>query len=295
MRMGMAAAIALFSVLAGLTPGLRSGLLGDDPLCKIDPTLAEETGCADWELGAIRAVGRAAPPDWATPPQAPLLALEGARTMAYARMTECVCGVRVAGGTKVQQAVTVDQETAIVVRGFIKGARVVQEEVLTVPGGINGVVTLEMRLLGDRGLGGQLPPRWPPAPSDPQPRRERRSTSPSFLPTPAIDALILDARGWQALPALYPQVLAEDRRTVYDWHSVGREHRDGFGRVTNDPEKAKALLHKQGATNPMVVKVARMEGSTTYIISPEDARRVIDADSTAQFLRKGRVVFVLGL
>jgi hypothetical protein len=107
--------------------------------------------------------------------------------------------------------------------------------------------------------------------------------------------LILDARGLSAFPALYPQVLAEGGRLVYDWHGVDREHRVLFGRVTNTVKKAETLLRQQGAANPLVVKVARMEGPTTYVIPAEDAKKVISADLDTQCLCKSRVFFVLGL
>ncbi|MBI4641657.1 MAG: hypothetical protein HY731_13250 [Candidatus Tectomicrobia bacterium] len=96
-------------------------------------------------------------------------------------------------------------------------------------------------------------------------------------------------------PALYPQVLAEGDRPMYHWDSVDREYRQLVGRVTNAVEKAKTLLKEQGATNPLMVKVACMEGSTNYVISAEDAKKVLSADLDTQFLRKSRVFFVLGL
>jgi hypothetical protein len=244
----------------------------------------------------IRATGEVVAPDGASknPAQAGLLVKEGARTMAYARIAECACGVRVAGGTKVQQAVTQDQEVATAVRGVIKGARVVQEDVMTVAGSLLGKVTVELRLQGDHGLGGTLPPRWREDTQKtngvPQPRHEEQP-SPA---RPPLDGLILDARGLSAYPALYPQVLAEGGRAVYHWDSVAQEHRELVGRVTNTVEKAKTLLRERGATNPMVVKVARMQGPTTYVLSAADGKTVLGADLDGQFLRQSRVVFVLG-
>jgi hypothetical protein len=90
-------------------------------------------------------------------------------------------------------------------------------------------------------------------------------------------------------------VLAEGGRLVYHWDSVDREHRELVGRVTNAVDKAKTLLREQGVTNPLVVKVARMEGPTHYVLSTEDAKKVMNADLDNQFLRQSRVVFVLGL
>ena len=162
-----------------------------------------------------------------------------------------------------------------------------------------GVATLEIRLQGEHGLGGKLPPRWRGETqkteallsSSLQPRQEGQPS----LPKPAIDGLILDARGLSARPALYPEIIAEGGRTVYHWHGVDREYREVFGRVTNTVEKAKALLQEQGAAHPLVVKVSRMEGPTNYVLSVQDAKSVLDADWTTRLLRKSRVVFVLGL
>ena len=90
-------------------------------------------------------------------------------------------------------------------------------------------------------------------------------------------------------------MLAEGGRLVYHWDSVDREHRELVGRVTNAVDKAKTLLREQGVTNPLVVKVARMESPTHYVLATEDAKKVMNADLDNQFLRKSRVVFVLGL
>lgn len=292
---------ALFGMLIGLLPDVGQGVSEESlsPLLVLRPggaAFAQTTGCEDWERGVLRAEGRAAAPDWArNPAQAQILAIEGARTMAYRQLAECIGGVRVAGGTKVQKAMTEDQEAAMAVQGVIKGARMVREDLVTVAGALMGVVTLELPLHGEQSLGGQLPPRWRPLAPESPPSPQAPSAPPSPRPTPTIDSLIVDARGLSAYPGLYPQVLTEGDRVVYESYSVDREHRELIGRVTNSVEKAKTLLREQGATNPLVVKVARMQGPTNYIIAAEDAKQVISADLTAQFLRKSRVVFVLGL
>jgi hypothetical protein len=99
----------MFGVLGGLTPALRQDIGGDSlsmlvRLCRVAPALAQAASCEDWEHGVIQAAGEAAAPDWATnPAQAEILAKGGW-----------------AGGTKVQQAITTDQEAATAVQGFIR-------------------------------------------------------------------------------------------------------------------------------------------------------------------------------
>jgi len=261
-----------------------------------EAAVQEQSCIEDWEQLAIRGVGRAVAPYDRFPvrAQAKVMALEGARAMAYGPLCECIVGVRVTKGTKVKDGIPTD-EIVKYCEGFIKGAVVKNEEVEEDAQAAMGVVTLEIALRGEKGVEGQLPPKLSPPPPPPQPRQEPRPAAPPPPATPAFNGLILDARGLAAYPALYPEVLAEGGRGVYHWHDVDREHRTLFGRVTNAVEKAKALLQQQGATNPLVVRVARMEGPTTYVISAADAKKVISADLQTQFLRKSQVVFVLGL
>lgn len=268
-------------------------LLGD-----VARVLAAEKDCADWEHGRIRAEGKAAAPDWArNPAQAQILATEGARAMAYKRLAECIAGVTIVGGTDVQKATTEDAIASSGVKGIIKGARVVQEEVREVAGAVMGVVTLEVPLHGDGGLGSQIPPQWRgdiQQTATPSPAGQGTPLAlPSPPAAPAIDGLILDARGLPARSSLYPQVLADGGQVVYHAASVDREHWERIGRVTSTVEKAKALLQEQGVTNPIVVKAIRVEGYSNYFISVEDTKNVLSADRSTQFLRKSRVFLVL--
>jgi hypothetical protein len=264
--------------------------------------VAQETNCVtDWERLMIRAVGEAVAPftKFPEPTQAEIMAKRGARVMAYEQLAECIAGVQIGGGAKVKDAVANDQEAVSAVKAFIKGARIAKEEAMTTPTAVKGVVTLEIPLQGDRGLGGQIPPRWRADTQRTETQPPVGQTTRPALPSPPavspIDGLILDARGLSAYPGLYPQVLAEGGRVVYYWDGVDREHRELVGRVTNAVEKAKTLLREQGVANPILVKVVRVEGYTNYVISAEDAKKVISADLDSQFLRKSRIIFVLGL
>jgi len=302
MRREAALMMAVISMLLGVTPMVMPSVGGDRlrPLLvimQIPQAVAQEKKCVeDWERMVVRVTGKGVAPfaRFQVRAQAKIMAAEAGRAMAYGRLCDCIAGVRVNSGITVKDGLPDPQRLAKFCEAFIQGARIVGEEVELDAEAATGVVTLEIPLQGEQGLGGQLPPNLRPTSPQPLPSQETRRDPPSSPATSVIDGLILDAQGLPAQPTLYPQVLAEGGRVVYDWHGVDPEHRMLVGRVTNTVEKAAALLKKQGAVQPLVRKVARMEGPGTYVISAGDAKTVISADLESPFLRKSRVVFVLG-
>ena len=153
---------ALLWLLVGVTltviqPAVSQKLWALVAIRWVSYAVAQEANCADdWERLVMRAVGEAVAPftKYPEPAQAEIMAKRGARVMAYERLAECIAGVQIGGGAKVKDGITNDQETASAVKAFIKGARVVKEDVVTTPTAARGVVTVEIALQGDRGLGG---------------------------------------------------------------------------------------------------------------------------------------------
>jgi hypothetical protein len=83
------------------------------------------TNNPSWAETTIRVTGRGAYPQDASGAQARLMAERAARTDAYRKITEQVYGLELRSGTLVRDAVLANDEIEVSVRGFVRGAQVV--------------------------------------------------------------------------------------------------------------------------------------------------------------------------
>jgi hypothetical protein len=125
------------------------------------------------------------------------------------------------------------------------------------------------------------------------PTRNPPATGPRFFLGPT--GLVLDARGLGAKPALFPRILSEDGRLVYDLNSVNRSYTVQQGLVVYMRDVAVAEANKRVANNPRLIRALRIapDTDTDLIISNRDADRLIRDSKRHDFLKKCRVIIVL--
>jgi hypothetical protein len=112
----------------------------------VPPVMGQASGCQGSGRGEpLRVMGNAAAPEKAkNAAQARVLALEGARVMAYKQLAECV-GVAIRGDAKVEEGTGTGAGGELAVKEIVRGARVVSEKIEVLDDkSIMGVVTLEV-------------------------------------------------------------------------------------------------------------------------------------------------------
>lgn len=223
--------------------------------------------------------------------QRKLMALRGAKAVAFRELAEVLNGVVVAGETTVENMATQSDIVKTAVQGMVKGAQIVNESYDSLSGIATVYLAVPMR--GENGLITQLLPQViqsaPVAPA------------PAYVPTapPAevknYDGLILDCREQPFKPALINRVLTKGGETIYDPAKVAQNILvdRGAAEYTNDIGKAKAILGERGTANPLVVKVSGVVKSTDVTVGPDDATSIFSSNQASNYLEGAKVVFVL--
>ncbi|MBI5641898.1 MAG: hypothetical protein HY954_00320 [Deltaproteobacteria bacterium] len=219
-----------------------------------------------------------------------LMALRGAKVVAFREIAEIIDGVAVSGETTVVNMAAESDTVRSTVQGLIKGAQIVKEGYD--PLGETAYVYLSVPLTGPNGLIGQLLPQVMPIVPPPG--------LPMFQPpaqtVPARhDGLIIDVRAQPFKPALMNRIVTKKGEVIYDpaWVAQDILVDRGAAEYTNDIGKAKALLGERGSTNPLVVKAGGVVRSTDVEIPSEDASAVFSSNQANNFLESAKVVFVL--
>lgn len=223
--------------------------------------------------------------------QKKLMALRGAKAVAFREIAEVLNGVVVTGETTVENMSAQSDVVRTTVQGMVKGAQIVNESYDSLSG--IATVYLAVPLRGENGVITQLLPQvMQSAPVAP---------APAFVPMapPAevknYDGLILDCREQPFKPALINRVMTKGGETIYDPAKVAQNILvdRGAAEYTNDVGKAKAILGERGAANPLVVKVNGVVKSTDVVVGPDDATSIFSSNQASNYLEGAKVVFVL--
>jgi hypothetical protein len=107
--------------------------------------------------------------------------------------------------------------------------------------------------------------------------------------------MVVDARGIQAVPALAPKVLDENREEVFGPAHASREFAVQHGMVRYTTDLWKAKFHPRVSDNPLIVKAIKsaLPGRCDFVISNADAAKLRSASEHLLFMRECRVVIVL--
>jgi hypothetical protein len=173
-----------------------------------------------------------------------------------------------------------------------KTYRIVHEKVHNDEGVLE--VSIAFNLSGKAGLSGTLFPSYlSELPSPPPPPDEPVNGSPE-----AYSGLIIDASELGVEGGLSPTVYSEDGIKVYSLRrdiDKGALITDGYVDYVSIANHSKEDVSRAGE-NPLIISAKRKLKSPyncDIVVSREDARTILEADSASNFLRKLKVVILL--
>lgn len=250
----------------------------------------------NWEDGYIEAIGMATVDNakMKNVAQAELMAAEGARAMAYARLSEVLNGVAVSSETLVQNCLTTDQVVRTKTEAFIKGARIIEEKVDWVQGSPKGFCRLGLVLKGERGVQNVFV-EWTL-------RADQEKYLPLFDVKPykmieqddLYSGLVIDARGLGIQPAMAPQVMTDKGELFYGARVVDpavatQQGVGGYASELNSPAVTQRVGNK-----PLVIKAKGAYGKQKagVQISTEDAIKAITTFGEG-LLKLGKILLLI--
>jgi len=248
-----------------------------------------------WEEGrvSIKAVGVPDTRKCKNQAQRRMFGALEARKLGYVELAKAIGKVRITSDSTLENERLKNHALDLAVNEFVLGARETEPVAMQrLPDNSElYIVTLEV-LINDpkEGLGKVVLPALqrdekytPYQPEKKEPPKPSKYTG-----------LIVDAKGFNILPAMAPKVLLEDGRVVYGVLDVSTDYvqRNGLVNYVKSLEKARSLVGRVGG-NPLVVKASGERKNVDLLVSPETAADVKYADMLGNFLDKCKVVFVV--
>jgi hypothetical protein len=249
-------------------------------------------GQIDWERGIIQVIGSGAITQnpGTSLAKAKLMAQRAAKADAYRNGLEALEGVRVSSETVVRDFETESDEIRTSVQGYLKGGRFISTDYTS--DGICEVV-LELPLSGksdfSRLLYESVKPRITvgPTPVPVQPNR----TGISYT------GIIIDTRGLEVKPALYPQVFDSDGFLLYGPTVVNFDLIKTKTMVAYTRSLERAAAMDRVGRNPLRITATSVikatNGEITDIVLSIEATRALRDASGFGLLGKAAVVFVI--
>lgn len=120
-----------------------------------------------------------------------------------------------------------------------------------------------------------------------------------FVPDAPYTGLLIDVRGLGFQPSIAPKVLSTEGHLIHGAATVDRSLATDYGVAGYDHDLNRAYTSERLGgedAKPFVVKATGTAGrySGDAILDDFDAAQVLQADETGDFLRQGRVTFLLG-
>ena len=120
-----------------------------------------------------------------------------------------------------------------------------------------------------------------------------------FVPEAPYTGLLVDVRGLGLQPSIAPRVLSAVGHVIHGAATVDRRLAADYGVAGYDDDIDRAYKSERlggEAANPFVVRATGTAGrySGDAILDNFDAAQVLQADEAGDFLRQGRVTFLLG-
>lgn len=291
----------------------------------------EMMGGIDWENKIVYAVGDGAPPKGAeNPAQARARAKRAAIDEAYARLLETVNEVKVDAQSTTRNFINENRTVQTKVEGLIKNAEVV-EQAQASDGSYQ--VKMKMPMTGAKGLSAAILPvelstvrrvqtvsyskqeglggsasvttqttqqatvtKAPDKPEEPKKTPDPPVTDPK--PPAAGEkytSLIVDAKGVDVKPALYPVIRTESGEVVYslEFADPNSTIEDGLCTYRKSMEDCRKMP-KVGDV-PLVVKALKTGGKygVDIVVSDQDGKKIVEANKVNPFLKWANVNVVI--
>jgi hypothetical protein len=250
----------------------------------------------DWETGNfLRATGYATYPveEAVNIVQAKLMAKRGAEVDARSQLARTLEGVKIAGGTTLEKMVATNDKVAEAFNSFLEGVVVVSSEVTMDQGAPLGIAVVEKGLTGREGFLGKVYNASPsmlddePYPSSPEKIVKEMGK---------YDGLIIDARTLSVKPDFNILVKSQQGTVAYSRNSLDTDVRlnDLTARFCKSELRAKELLVEKGASNPLMITPNSIQNGREFIVSSEDAVKILSLHEESDALKKARVIILTG-
>ena len=307
---------AAASLVATGAPGLAQEAKGPEPVTKMQAgeevveqvnVIEEMIGHIDWENKVVYAVGDGvAPKDAISPAQARVRAKRAAIDEAYGRLLEAVKEIRVSAESLTRNFVNENRVVRTKVQGFVKHAEI--EKLKHFEDG-SFQVMMKMPLVGAKGVSAAIFPVH-----EQRVRMVRtayevsRGSSGSTTGktgqriditirtgSPTYTGLIVDAKGFGTKPVLYPRIITEDGKSLYDVTVANPNATLDEGLVEYRKSLGKAKSIPRLGSNPLVVKASGVKGKygADLVVSAEDAKKIYEANLRGKFLEDANVAVVI--
>ncbi len=254
-------------------------------------------GEIDWEQGVITVEGFGAPPEDKTGAQARLMAQRAARVDAYRNAAEYIEGIRVNSTTTVRDYVVESDVIQTQVSGFIRGGVFVEIE-YSVDDACRAV--LQLPIEGQDGLTSFFErSAREDAPTLPVAEREQYEPPEEPEREPADHTgIVVDARGLNVEPALYPQIFDTDGYLLYGPTVVEVDNPELRSLVAYSRSSEKAMEMERLGDNPLLLEasdVVRREGEapTDLILDSNQARQFLEQDQATGLIDRRAVVVII--
>ena len=120
-----------------------------------------------------------------------------------------------------------------------------------------------------------------------------------FIPEAPYTGLLVDVRGLGLQPSIAPRVISTEGHVIHGTATVARSLATDYGVAGYDDDIDRAYTSERlggEEANPFVVRATSTAGrySGDAVLDDFDVAQVLQADEVGDFLRQGRVTFLLG-
>ncbi len=252
-----------------------------------------ENGAINWSAGQVMVTGKAAPE--VNSDGVPVPMPGSARTQATRNILDILKQIKITPDLSVGEYASTHD---VILAGLEKTARdaVITKQLYT--SAMDVEVRMETHIFGGF-LQLALPEdiRQIPKIADQKSKsKAKTNTSLPAIPMNRIPytGLIIDARGLDLDPILYPTIVSEEGKDIYSSLFISREFAVQYGVAVYFCEMEAALAERRIGSNPMVFKALRMAGNKTgaIVVSMADAVDLEKVTERHKFLKECRVIIV---
>ena len=252
-----------------------------------------ENGAINWSAGQVMVTGKAAPEVNSAGVPVPMPG--SARTQATRNILDILKQIKITPDISVGEYASTHD---VILAGLEKTARdaVITRQLYT--SAMDVEVRMETHIFGGF-LQLVLPVDIRQIPKIADQKSKSKSKTNSSLPAIPMNripytGLIIDARGLDLDPILYPTIVSEEGKEIYSSLFISREFAVQYGVAVYLCEMEAALAERRIGSNPMVFKALRMAGNKTgaIVVSMADAVDLEKVTERHKFLKECRVIIV---
>jgi hypothetical protein len=266
-------------------------------LVEVVTVVDEMIGHIDWEEGYIYAVGDGVPPtDAISPAQARVRAKRAAIDTAYARLLEMAEAVRVDAESTTVNYISESYVVSTRVSGLIQNA-----EIVTLRHFEDGSYQVKMRMpiRGREGLASAVLPVQMEKAMRVGIAYEISIENQEILPEgesgEVYTGLIVDARGLEVQPAMYPRLITMAGEVIYDLMSANPNAVIEKGLVEYSLDMEVTENSSRVGGNPLIIDAISISGeyNADIVLTEEDAEKILSVDSINTFFGEAKVIIVV--